>query len=76
MKNSKFRNVYGRTFLNDGIRAASENSHHIISARMAVAPSVPAGVFFLRLESAPPIFKKAGSKIAVGVSNVFDFFLS
>ena len=59
-----------------GIRAASENSHHIISARMAVAPSVPAGVFFLRLESAPPIFKKADSKIAVGVSNVFDFFLS
>ena len=38
--------------------------------------SVPAGVFFLRLESAPPIFKKADSKIAVGVSNVFDFFLS
>jgi len=63
-----------------GIRAASENSHHIISAtdgggskqnRVRTANSqlknehgrsffsVPAGVFFLRLEPAPPIFKKA-----------------
>ena len=31
MKNSKFRNVQGRTFLNDGIRATSENTQRIIS---------------------------------------------
>ena len=34
MKNSKFRNVQGRTFLNDGIHAATEiNTRRIISAK-------------------------------------------
>ena len=32
MKNSKFRNVQGRTFLNDGIPAASEDPQRIKTA--------------------------------------------
>ena len=33
MKNSKFRNVHGRTFLNNGVRAAAENPQRIKADR-------------------------------------------
>ena len=43
MKNSKFRNVQGRTFLNDGIRAASKDPQHIKSTKKA------AGLWMVKL---------------------------
>ena len=36
MKNSKFRNVHGRTFLNDGIRAATESPQRTKSTPVGV----------------------------------------
>ena len=56
MKNSKFRNVHGRTFLNNGIHAAAANSPQRTT-------STTEGVFCTLLASVSSIFKSAGLKI-------------
>ena len=38
MKNSKFKNVHGRTVLNNGIHAASANNHVSERTGMSVVP--------------------------------------